>query len=48
MDFFPLLHALDLKDEADETGKQLDELKTMVKRVIQRFDEEVSLTEYNK
>lgn len=42
MDFFPLFHALDLKDEADETGKQLDELKTLVEKVLKRFDEEVS------
>ena len=44
MDFFPLLHALALKDEVDETGKQLDELKKMVEKVLNRFEEEVSLT----
>ena len=41
IDFFPLLHALALEKEEDETGKQLEELKAMVERVLQRFEEEV-------
>ena len=43
IDFFPLLHALALEVEEDETGKQLDELKQMVERVLKRFEEEVRL-----
>ena len=41
IEFFPLFRALALDEEVDETGKQLDELKTMVKRVLMRFEEEV-------
>ena len=41
LEFFPLLHALALEDEEDETGKQLSELKTMVEKVLKRFEEEV-------
>ena len=41
IEFFPLFRALALKEEVNETGKQLDELKTMVNRVLKRFEEEV-------
>ena len=41
-DFFPLLSALCLESEADETAAQLSELKTMVRNVLDRFKEEVS------
>ena len=42
IEFFPLLHALALEVEVDETGQQLNELKAMVERVLKRFEEEVS------
>ena len=41
IEFFPLLQALALEVEEDETGKQLDELKMMVEKVLMRFEEEV-------
>ena len=42
-EFLPLLHALALEVEVDETGKQLEELKSMVERVLKRFEEEVRM-----
>lgn len=41
-DFFPLLQALVLETEEDETAKQLDQLKAMVQDVLVRFRAEVS------
>ena len=41
IEFFPLFRALALEVEVDETGKQLEELKSMVERVLKRFEEEV-------
>ena len=48
IEFFPLLHALVLEDEEDETGKQLDELKMMVEKVLKRFEEEVKTHNYSR
>ena len=39
--FFPLLQALCLEAEEDETAQQLKELRTMVTSVLERFKEEV-------
>ncbi len=40
-EFFPLLVALALESEEDETAQQLQELKSMVRSVLDRFREEV-------
>ena len=40
-DFFPLFHALALEEGEDEKAKQLDEVKTMVEKILKRFEEEV-------
>lgn len=37
IDYFPRMRALSLKDEADEDNKQLDELKSMVETMHNRF-----------
>ena len=42
--FFPLLQALSLESEEDESAQQLKELRTMVTSVFKRFKDEVSLT----
>ena len=40
-DFFPLFHALALEEEVDEQEKHLDELKSMIEKILKRFEEEV-------
>ena len=37
LEFFPLLAAQTLGEEEDETAHHLEELKTMVKEVLDRF-----------
>ena len=43
LEFFPLLVALILGKEEDETAHQLEELKTMVSDVLDRFKKEVRM-----
>ena len=40
-DFFPLFHALALEEGEDEQAKQLNEMKTMIEKILKRFEEEV-------
>ncbi len=44
MDFFPLLDALALETEDDQTSAQLEELREMVNSVLKRFKKEVDHT----
>lgn len=44
--FFPLLQALAIEKEEDETKEMLNELKSMVESVLKRFEEEVSSNEF--
>ena len=41
IEFFPLLQALCLDTEEDDTAQQLESLRTMVTSVLDRFKEEV-------
>lgn len=45
-DFFPLFHALALEKEEDKQAKQLDDIKTMVEKILKRFEEEVRNCRY--
>lgn len=47
IDFFPLLVALALESEEDETAQQLQELKSMVSIVLDRFKEEVRMSTHH-
>ena len=40
-DFFPLFHALALEEGEDKQAKQLDEMKTMIEKILNRFKDEV-------
>ncbi len=44
LDFFPLLDALALETEDDETSAKLDELREMVESVLERFKKEVGVS----
>ena len=41
IDFFPLNHALCLATTEDDNREQLDELKAMVQRLLDRVEKEV-------
>ena len=46
LEFFPLLEALSLEKEEDEVAGQLEELKGMVRNVLERFEKEVRRREF--